>query len=138
MSLTIIWPEIIFFRGLLGNGVETWLTVPRWGGQGITGGFVDVGGLSVCLEGIWDGKAEESILDIYSEKRIEKWKTVIDVVSQDNFRRVSDADPHTLLERDPMLMACKESELDKELQKGMMLQSMQLRYDFTQHYHRST
>lgn len=106
----------------------------RWGGQGITGGFVDVGGLYECLAGIWEGKADDTILDIYSEKRIEKWKTIIDAVSQDNFRRVSDPDSSTILERDPLLIECKKAEHDKQRQKEMMLQSLELRYDFTQHY----
>ncbi|KAI1867487.1 hypothetical protein JX265_007289 [Neoarthrinium moseri] len=105
-----------------------------WGGQGITGGFVDVGGLYECLAGIWDGKADESILDIYSEKRIEKWKTIIDPVSQDNFRRVSDPDPHTMIDRDPVMMAAKKAEGDKELTRKLWLNSLDLRYDFTQHY----
>ncbi|ETS74749.1 hypothetical protein PFICI_13233 [Pestalotiopsis fici W106-1] len=105
-----------------------------WGGQGITGGFVDVGGLYECLAGIWDGKADDKILDLYSEKRIEKWKDIIDTVSQDNFRRVSDSASSTILERDPLLIECRKAENDKEKQKEMMLQSMQLRYDFTQHY----
>lgn len=108
-----------------------------WGGQGITGGFVDIGGLYECLAGIWDGKADDSILDIYSEKRIEKWKTIIDAVSQDNFRRVSDPDSSTILERDPLLIECKKTENDKERQKEMMLQSLDLRYDFTQHYNKA-
>lgn len=108
-----------------------------WGGQGITGGFVDVGGLYECLAGIWDGKADDTILDIYSEKRIEKWKTIIDAVSQDNFRRVSDPDSSTILERDPLLIECKKTEHDKERQKEMMLQSLDLRYDFTQHYNKA-
>ncbi|KAJ2982039.1 hypothetical protein NUW58_g6532 [Xylaria curta] len=89
--------------------------------MGITGGFIDVGGLYDCLAGIWDGKADESILDLYSEKRIEKWKTVINPVSSDNFRRVSDSDPATILERDPVLQACKEAENDPETQKKMAL-----------------
>jgi 2-polyprenyl-6-methoxyphenol hydroxylase-like FAD-dependent oxidoreductase len=105
-----------------------------WGGMGITGGFVDVGGLYDCLAGIWDGKADESILDLYSEKRIEKWKTIINPVSSDNFRRVSDSDPDTLLERDPVLQACKAAENDPEAQRRMALMAFSLRYDFTQHY----
>ncbi|KAI0839267.1 FAD binding domain-containing protein [Hypoxylon sp. FL0890] len=105
-----------------------------WGGMGITGGFVDVGGLYDCLAGIWDGKADESILDLYSEKRIEKWKTVIDPISQSNFRRVSDPDPDTLLERDPVMQACKDAENDLEKQKEMYLSFFTMRYDFTQHY----
>lgn len=105
-----------------------------WGGLGITGGFVDVGGLYDCLAGIWDGKADESILDLYSEKRIEKWKTLIDPISQDNFRRVSDSDPATRFERDEFLQLCKKAEDDPELRKELLLGFLQVRYDFTQHY----
>lgn len=105
-----------------------------WGGMGITGGFVDVGGLYDCLAGIWDGKADESILDLYSEKRIDKWKNVIDPISQSNFRRVSDSDPDTLLERDPVMQACKKAENDLEMQKQMYLSFFEMKYDFTQHY----
>ncbi|KAH8886972.1 FAD binding domain-containing protein [Thozetella sp. PMI_491] len=105
-----------------------------WGGLGITGGFVDVGGLADCLIGIWEGKADDSILDLYSEKRIEKWKTVIDVISQDNFRRVSDKDPDTLFERDEFLQIVKQAESDDTAMRDLILGSMDVRYDFTQHY----
>jgi 2-polyprenyl-6-methoxyphenol hydroxylase-like FAD-dependent oxidoreductase len=108
-----------------------------WGGMGITGGFVDVGGLYECLAGIWDGKADESILDLYSEKRIEKWRDVINPVSSANFQRVSDSDPDTLLERDPVLQACKAAENDPVAQKEMALMAFSLRYDFTQHYNKA-
>jgi 2-polyprenyl-6-methoxyphenol hydroxylase-like FAD-dependent oxidoreductase len=106
----------------------------RWGGQGITGGFVDVGGLYECLIGIWDGQADESILDLYSEKRMEKWKNIIDPVSQDNFRRVADPNPDTMLDRDPFLIDVKKAENDLSFQRGLFLRTLQLRYDFTQHY----
>lgn len=105
-----------------------------WGGLGITGGFVDVGGLYDCLAGIWDGRADESILDLYSEKRIEKWKTVIDPISSENFRRVSDKEPATRLERDEFLQMLKKAETDKVLLKELLLGPMDVRYDFTQHY----
>ncbi|KAI1334573.1 FAD binding domain-containing protein [Xylariaceae sp. FL0016] len=105
-----------------------------WGGMGITGGFVDVGGLYDCLAGIWDGKADDSILDLYSEKRVEKWKTIINPVSSDNFKRVSDSDPDTLMERDPVMQACKKAENDLEMQKDMYMAGFGIRYDFTQHY----
>ncbi|KAI0126955.1 FAD binding domain-containing protein [Xylariales sp. AK1849] len=105
-----------------------------WGGLGITGGFIDVGGLYECLSGIWDGKADESILDLYSEKSIEKWKTIIDPVSQENFKRVSDSDPATLLERDPVMQACKKAKTDRDLQLDMFMETFAVRYDFTQHY----
>jgi 2-polyprenyl-6-methoxyphenol hydroxylase-like FAD-dependent oxidoreductase len=105
-----------------------------WGGLGITGGFVDVGGLYDCLAGIWDGKADESILDLYSEKRIEKWKTIIDPISSENFRRVSDNEPHTRLERDEFLQQLKKAETDDVFLKELLLGFMEVRYDFTQHY----
>jgi len=108
--------------------------VNPWGGLGITGGFVDVGGLFDCLAGIWDGKADESILDIYSEKRIEKWKNIMDPISSENFLRVSDGDPATRFERDEFLQACKKSETDEDFARAFMLGFMEVRYDFTQHY----
>jgi len=105
-----------------------------WGGLGITGGFVDIGGLYDCLAGIWDGRADESILDLYSEKRIEKWKTVIDPISQENFRRVRDSDPATRLERDEFMQLLKKGETDEPFLKELLLGFMAVRYDFTQHY----
>ncbi|KAI1381758.1 FAD binding domain-containing protein [Hypoxylon crocopeplum] len=104
-----------------------------WGGMGITGGFVDVGGLYDCLAGIWDGKADESILDLYSEKRIEKYKAMIDPISRNDFRRVS-SNPDTLLDQDPVLQAFKKAEGNTALQKELLLSSLAMRYDFTQHY----
>jgi 2-polyprenyl-6-methoxyphenol hydroxylase-like FAD-dependent oxidoreductase len=105
-----------------------------WGGMGITGGFVDAGGLYDCLAGIWDGKADESILDLYSEKRIEKWKTVIDPISQDNFRRVADKDPDSIMGRDEWLQACADCQNSPESTKHLLIGLFEVRYDFTQHY----
>ncbi|KAL2194228.1 hypothetical protein P885DRAFT_71550 [Corynascus similis CBS 632.67] len=105
-----------------------------WGGLGITGGFVDVGGLYDCLAGIWDGKADESILDLYSEKRIEKWQTIINPVSSENFRRVSDKDPATRFERDEFMQLLKKGETDEAFLKELLMGPMDVRYDFTQHY----
>lgn len=105
-----------------------------WGGMGITGGFVDCGGLFDCLAGIWDGRADESILDLYSEKRIEKYQTVINPVSTENFRRVSDKDPGTRYERDEFMQMLTRGETDKAFLKNMLLDAFQVRYDFTQHY----
>ncbi|KAH6649324.1 hypothetical protein F5144DRAFT_634524 [Chaetomium tenue] len=106
-----------------------------WGGLGITGGFVDVGGLYDCLAGIWDGKADDSILELYSEKRIEKWRTIIDPISQENFRRVSDKDPATRFHRDEFMQMLKKGESDEVFLKELLLGPMDVRYDFTQHYH---
>lgn len=102
--------------------------------MGITGGFVDCGGLYDCLAGIWDGKADESILDLYSEKRTEKYKTIIDPISQENFRRVSDKDPKTRYERDDFMHLLTKGETDKAFLKELLLDGFAVRYDFTQHY----
>ena len=104
-----------------------------WGGLGITGGFVDCGGLYDCLAGIWDGKADESILDLYSEKRIEKWKTVIDPISSENFKRVSDSDPATRYERDDFMQLLTKAEKDRPFAKELLMGPFAVRYDFTQH-----
>lgn len=105
-----------------------------WGGLGITGGFVDCGGLYDCLAGIWDGKAEESILDLYSEKRIEKYKTIIDPMSQENFRRVSDPDPKTRYDRDEFMRLLTKGETDETFLRDLLMAGFDVRYDFTQHY----
>ncbi|KAK3936039.1 FAD binding domain-containing protein [Diplogelasinospora grovesii] len=105
-----------------------------WGGLGITGGFVDVGGLYDCLAGIWDGKADDSILEIYSEKRIEKYQQIINPISSENFRRVSDADPATRFERDEFMQLLKKGESDDAFLKNLLMGFMDVRYDFTQHY----
>ncbi|XXH01321.1 hypothetical protein Hte_007679 [Hypoxylon texense] len=105
-----------------------------WGGLGITGGFVDVGGLFDCLAGIWHGKADDSILDLYSAKRIEIYNTVIDPASQVNLQRTTDSDPDTLLDRDPFLQACKRGEGDEAVRRELLLSGLDIRYDFTQNY----
>jgi 2-polyprenyl-6-methoxyphenol hydroxylase-like FAD-dependent oxidoreductase len=108
-----------------------------WGGLGITGGFVDVGGLFDCLAGIWDGVADEDILTLYSDQRIEKWKQIINTVSQENFRRVSDKDPETRFERDEFLQLLRKGETDRDFLRELLLSGMEVRYDFTQHYRKN-
>ncbi|KAF9881070.1 FAD binding domain-containing protein [Colletotrichum karsti] len=108
-----------------------------WGGLGITGGFVDVGGLYDCLAGIWDGVADEGILDLYCERRREKWRTVIDPISQENFRRVSDSDPDTRVERDEFMQMCQRAQKDEGFMRELMKGGLNVRYDFTQHYRKA-
>ncbi|KZL84011.1 fad binding domain-containing protein [Colletotrichum incanum] len=98
------------------------------GGLGVTGGFVDVGGLADCLLGIWKGLADTSILDIYSEKRKQKWYEVTDVVTTDNFMRTTCRYPPEKLQKRP------EWTKSDEARKEFLLQRLGLRYDFTQHY----
>ncbi|KAF4910017.1 FAD-dependent monooxygenase terC [Colletotrichum viniferum] len=100
------------------------------GGLGVTGGFVDVGGLADCLLGIWKGVADESILDLYSEKRREKWYQVTDVVTTDNFMKTTCRYPLEKLAKRP------EWTKSEEARKEFLLRRLGLRYDFTQHYKR--
>ena len=105
-----------------------------FGGLGITGGFVNVSGLYDCLAGIWYGKADPSILDIYSEKRKEIWYNVIDAVSQKNFRRVTERDPQGNPPKEQWEMFVSGVDNDPELRKKLLMQRLGIRYDFTQHY----
>ncbi|KAL1837366.1 hypothetical protein VTJ49DRAFT_3948 [Mycothermus thermophilus] len=100
-----------------------------WGGLGITGGLVDVGGLCECFAGMWDGRADESILDVYSEKRMEKWRTCVDAVSRANLGRMA------MMEKDGDQGTQAESKVsDGAAVRAKLLAGMEMRYDFTQHY----
>ncbi|KAM0809722.1 putative FAD-binding domain-containing protein [Seiridium cardinale] len=105
-----------------------------FGGMGLTGGIVDVGGLRDCLVGIYEGKADDTILDRYNEIRRQKYLEIIDVVSTENIRRLFSTDPDRALETDGFLRMCKQAsenpEVAKQMQKGALLVS----HDFTQYY----
>lgn len=107
-----------------------------FGGLGLTGGIVDIGGLFDCLSGIHANLADPSILDIYSDVRREKYKTIVDVVSQSNIRRLFDQDPDKALENDEFLKMLKANEGNVEKQREFLRSSNSLKYDFTQHYNK--
>lgn len=86
------------------------------GGMGLTGGIIDVGGLSDCLAGIHRGKADDSILDKYSEIRSEKFRTLSDPISSENLRRLW-KNPETAGDEDGFLLALKRAAVDKEFSK---------------------
>ncbi|THY41610.1 FAD binding domain-containing protein [Aureobasidium pullulans] len=105
-----------------------------FGGLGITGGFVDVGCLYDCLYGIWTHQADESILDLYSEVRRQKYKDIIDPISTENFKRVFDQDPEVAKEKDHFLVLCNKAAEDKDFARQMHMASFGIRHDFTQYY----
>ena len=105
-----------------------------FGGLGLTGGIVDIGGLYDCLAGIYHGKADESILDKYSEMRRKRYQDVTDPISQENIRRLYSQDPDKALEKDEFLQMLKRIENDVEAQKAFQMSPMALSYDFTRHY----
>jgi hypothetical protein len=56
--------------------------------MGLTGGISDIHTLYDCLAAINTGLTDDSILDVYSDVRIKKWKEIIDPTSRANFRRL--------------------------------------------------
>lgn len=88
-----------------------------WGGMGLTGGIVDVGGLAECLEGIQQGLADDTILDKYDEVRRDIYNNVINPVSSSNFLRVSSQDPDKALETDETLKMFERANHDPEVKK---------------------
>ncbi|KAI8262058.1 Lipase 1 [Colletotrichum sp. SAR11_239] len=109
-----------------------------FGGLGLTGGIVDIGGLYECLSGVLTGKADESILDVYDDVRRQKYREIIDPVSSDNFRRMFAVPGDKVLETDEFLRLCKEAESDQEKAREMTKGAQTLGYDFTQHYNTKT
>lgn len=85
-----------------------------FGGMGLTGGIVDVGGLSDCLIGIHRGVATEDILDKYDTVRRGIYHDIVDKITAANFKRVM-RDPQEALKNDPILVACREAENNAEM-----------------------
>ena len=105
-----------------------------FGGMGLTGGIADIGGLAQCLIGIYEGKADESILDVYDEIRRKKYKEIVDPMSSQNIRRLYDQDPEQALEKDGFLQFLRKAEGDQALSREMQMKSVELGYDFSRHY----
>ena len=105
------------------------------GGLGLTGGIVDVGGLYDCLYGIWSGKADADILDIYDTVRRQKYTDMVNPISSENLERLS-SDPETVLEpgKDQFLTLCLKAAKDVDFARQLALGINELQYDFTKHY----
>ena len=84
-----------------------------WGGLGLTGGIVDAGGLSDCLVGIYDGVADDSILDKYDQVRRDMWHKFIDPISSSNIRRMHPPNFDHVME-DPFLQLLEEAKKDPD------------------------
>ncbi|KAI1331577.1 FAD/NAD(P)-binding domain-containing protein [Xylariaceae sp. FL0255] len=109
-----------------------------WGGYGCMTACIDVDGLADCLIGYYEGRANEDILDVWSEVRMEKFRKYVDTRSRKNMDRVSKTDPWTVAETDPFLKLLKELSLDDERRKAFILKLTSIEYDFTQHFHTKT
>jgi hypothetical protein len=86
--------------------------------MGLTGGLVDVGNLFDCLFGIYTDRADESILDKYSEIRIQKYKEIIDPISQGNITRLWDPSPEAVA-AEPFFQMVKRAQVDEEFAQEM-------------------
>ncbi|KAL2839387.1 hypothetical protein BJY01DRAFT_257740 [Aspergillus pseudoustus] len=107
-----------------------------FGGLGLTGGIVDVGGLHDCLSGIFFGQADESILDIYDEVRRAKYSDIVNPVSSNNIRLLFQQDPEKALEHSAFLKMCQQAETDRKVAAKLKEGMDALQYDFRQHYSR--
>ncbi|PYH38772.1 uncharacterized protein BO87DRAFT_412572 [Aspergillus neoniger CBS 115656] len=105
-----------------------------FGGLGLTGGIVDVGGLLDCLAGIYSGQADEDILDIYDSVRRSKYNTIVNPTSSGNIRLLFEQNPETALQDSDLLRACKAAETDPAVTEKLAKAAERLQYDFTQHY----
>jgi len=94
-----------------------------------------VGGLYDCLYGIWSGKADADILDVYDSVRREKYSSIVDPISSENLRRMT-SDPDTILEpgKDQFLTLLLKAEKDDDFARELMRGINALTYDFTKHY----
>ncbi|KAL1614304.1 hypothetical protein SLS54_009871 [Diplodia seriata] len=107
--------------------------VNPFGGMGLMGGIVDVGGLYDCLVGIHEGKADETILDKYNDVRQQKWRDFSDPISCENLRRLW-KDPETIGDEDEFLLALKRTAVDPEFSDEFQKGIYALQHDFTQYY----
>jgi len=108
-----------------------------FGGLGLTGGIVDVGGLLQCFEGIHQGVADDSILDVYCATQRKKWHELINPISTANIRRLFQQDPDKAMEEDEYLQIIKKAEMDISLSRELQEAANELNYDYTQHYRTS-
>jgi len=99
-----------------------------FGGLGLTGGIADVGSLYDCLLGIHKGLADDSIIEKYSQVRMQIYKDVIDPMSRDNFRRISQQDPDEAGEKDEFFQLCKKAAIDEDFSKEMCMVGFVLRF----------
>ncbi|KAH8812372.1 hypothetical protein F5884DRAFT_785200 [Xylogone sp. PMI_703] len=107
-----------------------------FGGLGLTGGIVDIGGAYDCLVGIFKGLATPDILDKYDEIRRKMYLEIINPISSDNMTRLFNQDPDEALTKDAFFQMCKKAETDPEFSRQMQRGTKAVMHDFTQYYDR--
>ncbi|QDS75468.1 hypothetical protein FKW77_004304 [Venturia effusa] len=86
------------------------LTNP-YAGLGLITGLLDVTSLAEVFHNITFHKATDTLLQSWSEARIDKYHKVTDPMSRAAFYRVQDSDLDTICERDPMFKAIKAGKM---------------------------
>jgi hypothetical protein len=97
--------------------------------MGLTGGIADVGSLFDAMLALKEGKADDSILDKYSDIRRQKWAEIIDPMSRANFKRVCLDESEE--SRNGFWDLCRKMEQDDEMAKKMAEGTNVLREDFS-------
>lgn len=98
--------------------------VNPFGGYGAMTAILDVAGLADCLIGYYDGRADESILDLYAEIRREKFLKYVDERSMKNMHRIWNDHPDDLLQNDKLFKIFQELEGDPQATKDFLLVSL--------------
>ncbi|KIX04467.1 uncharacterized protein Z518_05335 [Rhinocladiella mackenziei CBS 650.93] len=80
-----------------------------------------VGGLADYLIGLYEGKADESILDLYANIRREKFQKYVEARSIKNMNRIMNSDPETVLKTDKSLGILQDLEDGSESTKAFLL-----------------
>ena len=86
--------------------------------MGLNGAVADAGSLSDCLVAILHGKANDSILDKYSEIRLQKFKTVVDPQSQGMMKLIF-SNPESVVPNHPAYKFSQLLAADPEKAKTM-------------------
>lgn len=132
-------PTVSFSRAItVFHNTDYYIVCNPFGGLGLTGGIVDVGGLYDCLFGIYNGLADEGILTLYDEVRRAKYNEIINPVSSENIRRLFAQDPELAMEKDEFLKLVKKAETDVATQEMLNQGVFAVQHDFTQYYHTPT
>ena len=90
-----------------------------FGGMGLTGGILDAGALGDVLVAVIKQGKSETLLDSYAEKRKKVFQEVVDPRSQANVRRISQNDPDTVGQTDPLLKMLNDPAIDKTKLRGL-------------------
>ena len=89
----------------------TFIVTNPYAGLGLTSGFFDAASLADCLVSVIKRGASVSLLEEWSNARVESYRKIVDPLSRAAFSRVQDPDPDTVAQRDPILKAINSGQM---------------------------